>query len=129
MTPERILRVAKGAGLLLLAVLFFWLVFSTSGCTTTETVYERVPVPKPYWNPPENIAPPPARPVLQAGDISSEDAEADPRAALQIVGMDLAAALVWGERLEHLYIELVKLVLAEPASQPPSDGSGTSHDD
>jgi hypothetical protein len=126
MTREQFFRMLRCAGLLVAAVLFVWLVFSTCGCTTTETVYERVEVPVPYWSPPSNIAPPPPRPILQAGDISREDAEADPKTALQTVGQDLDAALAWGEALLHVYIELVKLVLAEPVDTTLSDGSGTS---
>ncbi len=126
MTREQTLRALRGVGLLLAAAAFCWLVFSTCGCTTTETVYERVEVPVPYWSPPKNIAPPPPRPILQAGDISREDAEADPKTALQTVGQDLGAALAWGEALLHLYLELVKLVLTEPAVHTPSDGGGVS---
>ena len=126
MTREQFFRMLRGVGLLAAAALFAWLVFSTCGCTTTETVYERVEVPVPYWSPPSGIVPPPPRPILQAGDISREDAEADPKTALQTVGQDLDAALAWGEALLHRYIELVKLVLAEPVDATPPDGSGTS---
>jgi hypothetical protein len=122
MTSEQYLRMIKGGCALLLATLFVWLVFTTVGCTTTEAVYERVEVPMPYWNPPENIAPTPPLPLLQAGDLTRAEAEADPRAALRVVGQDLSAALAWGEQLAHLYAELVKLIHAEPAVLPPSDG-------
>ncbi len=121
MNTDQIIRTVKGLGLLLVIMLFAWLVFTTVGCASTETVYERVEVPKPYWSPPENIAPPPPRPVLQAGDISRENAEADPKTALQTVGQDLGAALAWGEALEYLYLELVKLISFEPVPSP-SDG-------
>ncbi len=122
MMREPLFRMLRGVGLFIVAVLFIWLVFSTCGCgTTTETVYERVEVPVPYWSPPKNIAPPPPRPILQAGDISREDAEADPKTALQTVGQDLGAALAWGETLEYLYLELVKLISFEPVHSP-SDG-------
>lgn len=121
MGTERLLRMAKGLGLILLAAAFIWLVAINFGCTTTETVYERVPVPEPYWDPPATIARPPLRPNLQAGDISREEAEADPREAFRVLGQDLDAALAWGEHLLHLYLELIKLVEFEPVEPPPTD--------
>lgn len=123
MNAEQFLRMAKAGCLVILGLAFFILVMMSFGCATTETVYERVEVPVPYWSPPGNIAPAPPRPKLQAGDLAREEAEADPRAALLVLGQDLSAALAWGEMLEHLYAELVLLIAAEPALPPPSGGS------
>ena len=114
MTTDQIMRMLKGCGLLLVVALFVWLVFTTVGCTTTETVYERVEIPVPYWDKPDNIAATPPRPNLQAGDISRAEAEADPREAFRVLGQDLDASLAWGEHLLHLYLELVKLISFDP---------------
>lgn len=116
--PRR--KMIEGIGLLILAALFFFLVMWSFGCTTTETVYERVEVPVPYWDPPTVIVQLPPRPTLQAGDVSPADAESDPREALRILGQDLSIALAWGERLAFLYSELVKLVEADPPAPPPT---------
>ena len=126
MNRDQVNRMARGAGLLIAAVLFVFLVLWSIGCTTTETVYERVEIPVPYWEEPEDIAPAPPRPNLQAGDISRDEAEADPREAFRVLGQDLDASLAWGEHLLHLYLELVKRIRFDPAVSPPSDGDGAS---
>lgn len=128
-TPERVREAVKILIMGILMILFFVLVFATLGCKTIETVYERVEVPQPYWDPPKNIKEAPPKPMLQAGDISREEAEANPKVALQAVGRDLDAALGWGEHLSFLYAELVKRVQSEPAVTPPSSSDSDSPGD
>lgn len=100
-----------------LAVAVVTLLFCGSGCTHTRTVYERVEVPVETWTPPKNIKPPAERPLLTAGDITSAEAEAHPKPALQAVGRDLAAALAWAEQLLADYKQLI-ILINTPAAEP-----------
>ena len=84
------------------------------GCTTTETVVDRVEVPVPYWEAPENIKELPQRTPLRSKMIPPEAASADTEAAFEAIGEDMANLIGENELLRHLYEELVKLIKTEP---------------
>lgn len=113
-------RVIVGICILVIALCVLML---ATGCATgkTKVVYDRVEVPKPYWDPPD-ARPLPQKPSLQTDSLTIEAAEADPTAALVMVGQDLALVLGDNELLRHLYQELVQLIVSKPISPPPSDG-------
>jgi len=84
------------------------------GCTTTETIVDRVEVPKPYWEKPEGIKELPERTPLRYKTLPPEAAKEDTEAAFEAVGEDIGNLIAENELLRHLYLELVKLIETEP---------------
>lgn len=84
------------------------------GCTTTETVVDRVEVPVPYWKPPQNVQPLPERRPLESKRITPAEASEDTQAAFRAVAEDLRALIEENETIRHLYLELVKLINEVP---------------
>lgn len=101
-------------------ILLALLAVALLGCATgkTKVVYEKVEVPKPYQTYPQNIKPLPEEVDLQTDHLTVEDAEADPTAALVMVGQDLGLTLGQNALLRSLYLELVRRV-SRPAEPPP----------
>lgn len=85
-----------------------------AGCTTTETVIDRVEVPAPYWDPPENVQTLPPRAPVRALALTPEEAAADTQAAFRTLAEDIRALIEENEHIRHLYEELVKLIEEEP---------------
>ena len=122
MTNERIERTMIWTAVLLIALAAVLL--GLTGCATgkTKVVYERVEVPKPYREYPENIRPLPEEPDYQTDHITAEAAEADPTAALVLVGQDFGLCQGSNALLRALYLELVRRVSA-PQTPPPDPPS------
>jgi len=85
-----------------------------AGCTTTETVVDRVEVPVPYWEKPDGIKELPERTPLRYKTIPPEASKEDTEAAFEAVAEDMGSLLAENELLRHLYLELVKLIETEP---------------
>jgi len=100
---------------LLFAPLISLLLF---GCTTTKTVVDRVEVPVPYWNPPQNIQPLPPRVPLEYVHITPESAKEDPREAFRALGEDIRTLIEENEHIRFLYDELVKRI-SKPQEEDP----------
>lgn len=102
-----------------LAIILFLL---SAACTHTKTVYDRVEVPKPYWDPPkrEEIKELPPRAQLISDTITEEQARADTKTAFQALGEDRRALLEEIETIRDLYQKLVEFVTSEykPKEEP-----------
>ena len=108
--------------LIVVGIMFLIVVLAGCGSTQTKVVYEKVDVPKPFWDPPENVRQLPEPVDLQTDHLTPEAATADPTAALVMVGQDLGLCLGSNELLRHLYLELVKLISEPPPPPaPPPD--------
>jgi hypothetical protein len=107
-----------------MVVIAVTIVLLLTGCGTTKTkvVYDKVEIPKPYWDPPD-AKPVPEEVTYQTDHLTPEAAEADPTAALVMVGQDFGLCRGNNELLRSLYIELLRLIRSEPVSTPPSDGT------
>jgi hypothetical protein len=109
------------------ALMFIGLVVLLNvGCRSADpkVVYERVEVPMPYWDPPENLKPLPPEIELQSSHLSPGEAKADPTTALILVGQDFGLCLGDLEELRHLYEELLRVCSAPVETPVPSHGPG-----
>jgi PBP1b-binding outer membrane lipoprotein LpoB len=95
--------------LLLLAAAAF-----LGACTTTETIVDRVEVPVPYWNPPENVQKLPERAPLESKRITPEMASEDTQAAFRALAEDIRALIEENELIRFYYQELVTLISGGP---------------
>ena len=85
-----------------------------AACTTTETVVDRVEVPVPYWNPPENVQKLPERPPLESKRITPEMVSEDTQAAFRALAEDIRALIEENELIRFYYQELVTLISGGP---------------
>jgi len=92
-----------------------------TGCASTPVIkYERVEVPMPYWDPPANVANLPAEPSYEVPHLTTDEAEADPNAALVKIIRDLTSCLGDDAHVRDLYEQLVALVNETPP-EPPTE--------